>query len=185
MGKSVGRIPKIEIVHEAVELEILGGLLMDERHHRIPDGEFVRWLNRILGRDDFFVYHHLEHGSFVLAQMRWKDPRVCVELDAELFDRPPDQMMDSIEREEFWKMRYCSIAESKKRMRKMLQEKRYEEKQARHESALSRRDVSKWLKRKGMDLEADQMERGATPHIGRREARLAGVDGMFDDLKLT
>ena len=58
---------EIEILYDPKAEAIESGLLMDERHRVLPDGEFILWLRRISGHQDLFLYGHQESGAWVLA----------------------------------------------------------------------------------------------------------------------
>lgn len=174
---------KIEIIRDPVEDILLSGLPLDERHEVLVPGEFVLWIRRIMGLEDLFVYHHRETGNFMLSQWMLQTPPVCTEVDC--FDRPPDWMANEIEGEHFWKLRLKTCTESRDDIRKFLIDKRMEERAAKEESRESRNAAAKHYRRHGAEDAAHLLDIGATPHISRREAKLAKVDGMFDDLRPT
>lgn len=55
-------------------------LLMDRRHELLEDGEWIQFARRTVGRDDLYVYRHREHGTYVLVQMLWWEPRIASEI---------------------------------------------------------------------------------------------------------
>lgn len=77
----------IEIVRDEVaELAESGFIIDPSRHYILKDCPYADFLNRMSKRDDLFVYHHLEHGSYVLCS--WLIPGLsCVELTT--FNIPP------------------------------------------------------------------------------------------------
>lgn len=81
--------PVIEILWDPDEYDARTGLVMDERHEVLEDGEWVKAIRREMGRDDLFVYHHRETGAFVLAQWCKREPRICREVHT--MSCPPDQ----------------------------------------------------------------------------------------------
>lgn len=169
------------ILHDPVADMVGDTLRMDVRHQVLPDGEFIRWLRRISGYDNLFLYYHRDTMSYVLAQWVLRSPRYCVELD--VWDTHPDRMPRQIEGQHYWHLRLKTDREVKAAMAAKIKAQRYEEKAGRRESAESRQIVAKSLKRKGLDSAAELMAIGATPHIGEREAKRLGVHGMYDFLK--
>lgn len=171
----------MEILHDPVFDRVSSGLLMDERHEVLPDGEFISWLRRISGFDGLFVYRHWGTGNYVLAQWLSQTPRSCSEID--VYPEYPDRMPTQIEGEHFWKLRLKTDSQVKAEMRRKIAEARYEERTAKRESAEHRRELARDLKRHGYEDAAHAMAIGQTPHVGEREAKNLGVHGAFDFLK--
>lgn len=75
---------EIEMIYDPIEVAIGTGLEMGPQHQVCPDGEWVKAVKRITGRDDLFVYYHAWTGNFVLAQWVYTEEdngfRVCVNL---------------------------------------------------------------------------------------------------------
>ncbi len=172
---------KIEITRDPLAEDLESGLPMDQRHLVLPPGEFIIWLNRILGRKDLFLYYHRETRNFMLAQWIRRDPPICNEIDS--WDAPPDWIHDQIEGEHFWKLRLRSTDEVMQEFKQQIAARKYEERAAKGESQDSREDVARWLRKTGKEDVARSILMGESPHISKREARLSGIDGMFDDLK--
>lgn len=171
----------MELTYDPVTDAVDSGLLMDWRHYVLPDGEFVRWIRKVSGHDDLFIYWHRVTGRFVLAQWLTRAPRSCTEIDT--WDQHPDRIPREIEDIHYWHLRLKTDRQVKRAMATKLAEARYEEKAARRESAESRAIVAKRLKSRGFDAAGELMAIGATPHIGEREAKNLGVHGAFDFLK--
>lgn len=79
----------IEVTFDELTEHIENGLVMDARHEMLPDGEWIRAVRKACKRDDLYVYRHAWTGKFVLCQMLYWEPRVCVEL--ETMEVPPDR----------------------------------------------------------------------------------------------
>lgn len=137
----------IEILYDPKAEAIESGLLMDERHRVLPDGEFILWLRRISGHQDLFLYGHRESGAWVLAQWLSREPRACIEIDT--FNQPPDWIHHKVGNERYWKDRLKTDAEVAAIMAKRIREQRYEERAARIDSAEDRVKQVKRLKRRG------------------------------------
>ncbi len=172
---------KFEVIFEPLDHIIAGGLLMDERHRVLPDGEFIHWLNKAMGRTDLFLYRHTETEMFVLAQWTSREPRVCIELDT--WPVPPDWMQSQIEGEEFWKYRLVGAHEMVDRLHRQVREDAYEKRAAKQETGMQRQGAAKYLKKRGMEIESHLMEIGATPMAGAREAKLHGTGDVAEELK--
>ena len=174
-----------EVIIDPVELAIGQGLWMDERHEVLPHGEFVHWLQRVLERDDLFVYVHREVGSFVLAHWmldpRGHTPRVCLELDT--FDAPPDWIHNRIERADFWKYRMVGSRQMAQRMHQQIRDRHSELRAAKEETYTQRQETSKWMRHKGMEQSAKLLSDGV-PFLSAREAALQGGGAMNELSKL-
>ena len=79
----------IEITYDLKELDMETYLVMDRRHEILEDGDYIRWVRRIVERDDLYIYHHAVEGTFNLVQMLWWEPRCCSEIVQLL--GPPDR----------------------------------------------------------------------------------------------
>lgn len=170
-----------EILYDPIADTVQSGLLMDERHEVLPDGEFIPWLRRISGYPNLFLYRHHGTGNYVLAQWLSRTPRACAEID--IYPEHPDRIPRQIEGAQFWKLRLKTDAEVKASMAKKIREVRSEQRSARRETAEGRAERARYLKKRGFEVAAHLMEIGATPHIEEREAKNIGVHGAFDFLK--
>lgn len=54
----------------------------------LPNGDWVRWIERTFGQEDLFVYRHPTTRNYVLCQWLNRDRGICTELRA--FMAPPD-----------------------------------------------------------------------------------------------
>lgn len=70
----------IEMIHDPRAHAAEVHLVMDERHEVLPDGEWIRWARRIVGRDDLFVYRHRELGTYMLCNWLFREPDICNEV---------------------------------------------------------------------------------------------------------
>ncbi len=172
---------QFEVIRDPLEDDLNSGLLLDERHERLVPGEFVLWLNRILGRKDLMMYRHKEIGSFMLCQLIREDPPIVIEVDS--FDAPPDWIQSEIEGEHFWKLRLKTTDQVMAEMKEAILARRAAHSEAREDSYDSRTSTAKYLKRRGMDEEAHLLKIGATQHVGEAEAKLCGVDEGLSDLR--
>jgi len=84
---------EIEIGLEPMDILTARALRMDERHHVLPEAEWVRHIGRVCGVEDLFVYQHQETLKFVLAQWCVHPSKVsnrwCQELDT--MEEAPDR----------------------------------------------------------------------------------------------
>lgn len=167
---------KIEVIYEQMDFALMGGMAMDERHVVQPDGEFIQWLNRTMGRTDLFIYHHQEHGTFVLAQWLNRDHRVCAELES--WTAPPDWMQSQIPGEKYWKIRLVGADEGNARMKRQILNRHAEIKSAKADTQVQKASVSKYMRHHGMEDAAKLLDMGATPFVGSRESKLAKAEGL-------
>jgi hypothetical protein len=145
-----------EVTMDPIEEAQAIGLLVDpERHHIIPDGEWVRWLKRWSGRKDLFMYYHLEVGTFVLAV--WVIPgKVATELM--VFDCPPDHFLQPLPTREELEKRLRPADMQIRQMKADFHALATARKQSRLEAAEARKEAAQHLRRKGMDEAAQGMD---------------------------
>lgn len=139
------------------------GLAMDSDRHRImPDGDWIRWARRRFGRPDLFVYEHLEHGTFVLAEWLVRPDQaarpVCMELES--MEDPPDRRPSQLS-PEYLETRLVSSEEAVARMRRRILEMQALKRAAKEQRGAARREAVRQLRRKGYELEAMCVEKGA------------------------
>lgn len=70
----------IEMVHDPRAHAAEVHLVMDHRHEVLPDGEWIRWARRVVGRDDLFVYRHSETGNYMLCNWLFREPDIANEI---------------------------------------------------------------------------------------------------------
>jgi hypothetical protein len=155
----------IEILFDPVEECVESGLLMDERHEVLPEGDWIRAVNRITGRSDLFVYRHAWTEKFVVAQWLSREPPVCLEL--ETMDLPPDRGgWISLG---YMEQRCISAVAMRRRVTDSLKRVSRDRRDLRMESAEEKRDVRGWLRRRrGEDAAAIMMD-GPGRYVGQRE----------------
>lgn len=76
-----------EVTWDLKALDMETHLVMGPYHDILEDGEWIRWVRRLVKRDDLYVIHNRIQGTFVLVQMLWWEPRVCSEI--EVLPGPP------------------------------------------------------------------------------------------------
>ena len=145
-----------EVTMDPIETAQEMGILMDPSRHRIlADCDWVAWIKRWSGRDDVFMYRHLEAESFVLAV--WVIPgKVATELM--VFDAPPDHYLQPLPTREDLDRRFRPADLEIAHMKSEMQALSSARKQARLEAAEARKDAARHLRNKGMDDAASGME---------------------------
>lgn len=145
-----------EVTMDPIEEAQAMGILMDpERHRILPDGEWVRWIKRWSGRDDVFMYRHLEAESFVLAVWVIRG-KVATELMT--FDAPPDHFLVPLPSRQDLERRFRPADEEVRQMKRDMREMAQARKKSRQEAAEARKDAARHLRRKGMDDAAAGMD---------------------------
>jgi hypothetical protein len=165
-----------EVTMDPIEEAQAIGLLMDpERHHIMPDGEWVAWLKRMSGRKDLFLYRHLDAGTFVLAV--WVIPgKVATELMS--FEFPPDHYADHLPSREEMQMRLRPADMQIRQMKADFRAMASARKQSRLEAAEASKDAARHLRRKGLDEAAMGVE-SVRPWTGEDASSEASVfDGI-------
>lgn len=70
----------IEMIHDprahAMEVHLVRGW----DHEILPDGEWIRWARRVVGRDDLLVYRHRGLGTYMLCNKLFEEPDVLNEI---------------------------------------------------------------------------------------------------------
>tara|TARA_R100001510_G_scaffold51241_1_gene50889 strand:- start:2922 stop:3398 length:477 start_codon:yes stop_codon:yes gene_type:complete len=135
---------------------------MDERHHVLPDGEWIQWARREVGIPELFVYYHREQDSFVFAAWRNKTQRRCVELHVQdvHFDSKPLNR-------NFLELLCMPIDEKMARMKRKSREARSERHAGALESAEEKKDMLRWTKRR--NLEESNRNLAVSPFVGGRQ----------------
>jgi hypothetical protein len=138
------------------------GLVMDEDHHVLPDGEWIRWARRVTDIPELFVYLHRFHQTFVLAAWKHKGQRRCVELHSQEdnFDSAP------LDRN-FLELLCMPVDEKMVRMKRKANEARMERQAGANESSEEKMDMLKWTKQKGLDESHRNL--ATAPFVGARQ----------------
>ena len=131
------------------------GLIMNEDHLVLPDGEWVRACKRWVDRD-LFVYWHKEHETQVFCEWAKKEGvRVCVELLASEvpFDRGGWMPKKWVQ------MRCRSSRLVAEEMLRTKAEQKRDLREGRIEAAQDKNEKLKYMRHKGMGDLADSMAR--------------------------
>jgi hypothetical protein len=163
-------MPTIEIVRdEQAEIAESGFIIDAARHHVIRECPYADFLNRMARRTDLFVYHHLEHGTYVLCS--WLIPGLsCVELTT--FNIPPGHFDTDAPS---WLVVQDIIRparEKVERVRRKIQEAKAAKASLRLDSALERRSKAVSLRRRGDEASAALLESGGA-FVGVKEGGVA------------
>ncbi len=151
-----------EVVSSLQSAAVEFGLAMEADRHRImPDGDWIRWARKTFGKPDLFVYHHLEHDTFVLAEWLVRPTEaarpVCMEL--ETMDEPPDRRPGQLSRE-YLEMRFVTSGDMVERMRKSMREMQWLKRESKVRRGAARREAVRQLRKKGLEMEAMCIEKG-------------------------
>ena len=167
---------EIEILYDPIEEAVGSGLLMDERHDVLPDGDWIQHIRRETGRDNLFVYHHKETEKFVLAGWVYTERddgvNICVELDT--MDLPPDK--GGWLPTEYVKARVRPVEEIVGRMKRRMKEGSEAKKAMKMGDAGKKAEVMEYYRKKG-DIEMVESL--------RRSPYIAPSDELVDNLKST
>ena len=148
----------LEIVRDEVaELAESGFILDPSRHHVIKECPYADFLNRMSKRDDLFVYHHLEHGNYVLCSWLVRGLS-CVELTT--FDVPPGHFDTDAPNWSVVKDIIRPAREKVEAVRRRVEQKRAREAALRIDTALERESKAKSLRRRGDVTAATLLESG-------------------------
>jgi len=151
----------IEMIYDPVAEAHHEGLVIDASRHRImADGDFILWARRHYKRPTLFEYHHLESDNIVLCDWLIRG-KVAQELEAYTYGNRPDRA--------FLDLRVVLCDKSAESIRKKMRRSAEERQRLRDEAMAERQDVVKRLKRQGLDLEAQRMQTGASPFVGKAQ----------------
>ena len=145
-----------EIIYDPTEAAVGSGQAMGPEHEILEDGEWIKFIKRVTGRDDLFVYHHAFTGKFVFAGWVYRPGEigvpVCTELDT--MDLPPDR--GGWLSTEYVKARVRPIKEQIKTIRGRIKEAEAAKKALRSDDLEQRNQVVEYYRKKG-DMEMCRM----------------------------
>lgn len=138
------------------------GLAIGEEHEVCPDGEWIRYARKLTGIKDLFVYHHRKAGTWVLAKWIFcpsqTDSPVALELES--MSLPPDMPASGRLVGEALLARCKPVEETVDAMREKLRKASMERKAVADDREYSKRNAVKYMRSKGMDQAAYQIENG-------------------------
>lgn len=138
------------------------GLAIGEEHEVCPDGEWIRYARKLTGIKDLFVYHHKRAGTWVLAKWLFSptgtDSPVALELEA--MPLPPDMPASGRLVGESLLLRCKPVEEMVDQMKARLKNAADKRRKMMDDRAYSRSNAIKYMRSKGMDQAAHQVENG-------------------------
>lgn len=141
------------------------GLAFDpEFHELLPDGNWVRWARRVSEMETLFVYRHRVTGSYVLASWLFEPTErtgrggVCIELETK--EIHPDEDAEDWDYT-FLQMRLRPVEEQSRNFKEKLRALNHKEREQKRERGEGRQTAAKWLRSKGMDCIAKDIENGS------------------------
>lgn len=146
----------IEMIYDPTAAAVGSGQAMGSEHEIMEDGEWIRFIKRLTGRDELFVYHHAFTGKFVLAAWVYKPGEigvpVCTELDT--MDLPPDR--GGWLSTDYIRARVRPMEEQVKAVRARIKEAEAAKKALRSDDLEQRNQVVEYYRKKG-DIEMCNM----------------------------
>lgn len=162
---------QVEIVRDPREEASQFCLAIGEDHEVFRDAgwEWLRWCKRVSDNPRLMVYRHKLTGRFVLGAWAWSpdetDRPVCQELEG--FTEDPGRLWPKdLLNPWVMKARLQPAQDEAGRIRRQIQDREAAKKRARELDGMQRKDSVKYLRRRGFDKQAFDMERGATPFVG-------------------
>ena len=146
----------IEIIFDPISHALDLGLVINENHEILPDGEWVSWCKRISGIDDLFVYRHKEAGTFVLSKWIYhpKKDGIGIAMELEIMSDHPDKYPVDLPSAHSMRNRLKSNSGMAEQMKKGIRDRAKAKRQQTVENAEERHRVADWLHRKGNVKEA-------------------------------
>ncbi len=138
------------------------GLAIGEEHEVCPDGEWIRYARKLTGIHDLFVYHHRKADTWVLAKWIYPPSKTDtpVALELESMPMPPDMPASGRLVGEALIARCKPVEETVAAMRERLRKASLHRQQMLDDRKYSRRNAVKYMRSKGMDQAAHQVESG-------------------------
>jgi hypothetical protein len=140
-------------------LDPMGGLLMSPEFVEIvPDGPWIRRMQRVTGRETLFVYRHKGTGSFIVADWVVKPERlgegiaICDELM--VLDDVPDHDPSWLPTDDEMRTRCRPVREVIQEMRRNAKARQKEEREKAEADWRASFDAAAYLRRRGLDTEA-------------------------------
>lgn len=178
---------EIEITFDPKWEAACAGLAIGEEHEVCPDGEWIRYARRMTGIKDLFVYHHRKAKTWVLAKWIFcpskTDSPVALELES--MPLPPDMPGSGRLVGEALLMRCQPVEETVAAMRRKLRKASQHRKQMTEERAYSRRNAAKYLRGKGIDQMAHQIESGAVGWAAPSESETGYQETVSELIAMT
>ena len=154
---------ELEITFDPKWEAACAGLAIGEEHEVCPDGEWIRYARRLTGIKDLFVYHHKRAGTWVLAKWIFcpsqTDSPVALELES--MPLPPDMPASGRLGGEALLARCKPVEETVDAMREKLRKAASDRKAMMDDRAYSRKNAARYMRSKGMDQAAAQVEDGS------------------------
>jgi len=158
---------EMEIVYDPIAAAVESGLLINENHELLPDGEWIRFARRVTKHPELFIYRHKLTGKFVLAGWVY-DPKewgIGVATELHTMDIPPDRggWMDTD-----WLIRRCRpFHEQAAAVRDRIKKAASIKDSMRNDSLEKRQETAAYYRRMG-DIEmAAMIESG--PYVGDQQ----------------
>ena len=147
---------EFEVTYDPIEDAVESGLLINDDHELLPDGEWIRFARRVTKHPELFIYRHKLTGNFVLAGWIYneKEHGIAVATELHTMETPPDRggwmETDSL-------IRRCrpfheQVMAVKARIKKASAIK----KSLKHDDLLKKKDISDHYRRMG-DIEMASM----------------------------
>jgi hypothetical protein len=166
----------------------VGGLVMrPDEHEVLSDGQWIKAMRQETGHD-LFVYRHRRTRRFVVAEWMVKPVvygqglAVCLELCT--MSGPPDRGPPDRPSKQWMRWRCRPMREVRRERVRRQAGMMQDEQELRDDSDAERRDTARWLRKKGLEEAAYELEMGCTPYIGKREGGSLG-EQVTDEISRT
>jgi hypothetical protein len=157
-------LSEMEIVFDPKWEAACAGLAMGEEHEAWPDGEWIRYARRLTGIKDLFVYRHKRANSWVLA--KWIYPPTStdspVALELEAMPLPPDMPESGRLVGDNLRLRCSPVDEMVQNIKSKMRDAASERRAMQDEEEMSRKTAAKYMRSKGLDKAAYDLENGYT-----------------------
>lgn len=155
----------MEIVFDPKWEAACAGLAMGEEHEAWPDGEWIRYARRLTGIKDLFVYRHKRANSWVLA--KWIYPPTAtdtpVALELEAMPLPPDMPESGRLVGDNLRLRCSPVDDMVQNIKAKMRMAASQRRSMQDEEETSRKTAAKYMRSKGLDKAAHDLENGYTP----------------------
>lgn len=164
---------KIEILRDPKAIAANYELLLNEDHELLGTYPWLEWCRRTSGNDRLFAYRHRRTGRFVIAAWLWSpgESTVPVATEIEGFNTDPSWFWpEGLLCPAVMKERLKPIDEQYAAMKRRRQDRHELEQRSKAEDLKHRDSVVRYLKRRGLDEAARDLDTGAAPFVGPARA---------------
>lgn len=144
----------------------------------LPSWPWLEFCRAVVGHDRLVVYFHRESRQFVLGVWAWAPWEAAIPLIQELetFEGRPDSVWpDGLLMPELLEKRLAPVHDERKRLERRINDRLAAERSDKEEDLRHRNEVSKFMKKCGLDRGAERLAQGKDHFMGRASMTRLGI----------